>query len=97
LSLLAIATNTGSQAWLFVAPNSGQTPETLTVLIDPAGLTPGVYTGQVTISSGVASATSGGNPAQPLIPSLPAPFSIPVTLTITPPAVPTSTSSGGSK
>ena len=82
LSFLAIATNTGSQAWLFVAPNTAQTPDTLTILINPSGLTPGTYTGQVTISSGVTAATSGGNTGQPSVPSLPAPFSVPVTLTV---------------
>jgi hypothetical protein len=92
LSFLVVATNNGSVPWLFVAPNSAQTPDTLTVLIDPAGLTPGVYTGQLTISSGVPAATLGGN-GNSNVPSLPAPFSVPVTLTVTAP----SSSTGGSK
>jgi hypothetical protein len=81
LNFLATASNNGTRAWLFVAPNNGTTPSALTVLIDPAGLTPGTYSGTVTVSSGVTSGSSTGT-----TPSLPSPFSVPVTLTVRAPS-----------
>lgn len=63
----ASATTTSGGTWLFVGPNSGSTPNNVTVQVAPFGLAPGTYTGQVTITS----------------PSLPAAQTIPVKLTIT--------------
>jgi hypothetical protein len=88
LNFFAVATNSGSTPWLFVAPNTGDTPGTVTVLIDPSYLTVGTYAGTITISPGVpgatgASGTSGASGASGTTGSLPVPFSIPVTLTVT--------------
>jgi hypothetical protein len=91
LNFFAVAANSGSNPWLFVAPNTGDTPSTVTVLIDPTSLAAGIYTGTITISPGVptaagatgASGTSGASGATGTAGSLPVPFSIPVTLTVT--------------
>ncbi|HEY4362016.1 MAG TPA: hypothetical protein VGN17_13650 [Bryobacteraceae bacterium] len=71
LNFTASAANSGTTPWLFVSPNSGQTPTVLTVLIDPANLPPGNYNGSITIGS--MSANSAG---------LPLPIAIPITLTV---------------
>src|SRR5579871_1463664 len=67
----ASAMNNGTTPWLFVAPNSGQTPAVLTVLIDPSGLSSGTYNGSITINS------TQTNPS-----GLPMPITIPVSFTI---------------
>ncbi|MBI3696385.1 MAG: hypothetical protein HY238_16300 [Acidobacteria bacterium] len=41
--------------WLLVGPTSGTTPANLSVAVNPAGLTPGTYTGTVIITSAGAS------------------------------------------
>jgi hypothetical protein len=71
MSFSASAMNNGTIPWLFVAPNSSQTPAVLTVLIDPNGLTAGTYYGSITINS------TQSNPS-----GLPMPITIPVSLTI---------------
>ena len=65
-------TNSGGN-WLFLAVNGTTTPAALSVLVDPAGLTPGAYNGTVTVS--------GFN-------GLSQTLTVPVTLTITAPAAP---------
>ena len=71
MSFSASAMNNGTTPWLFVAPNSGQTPAALTVLIDPTGLSAGTYNGSITINS------TQTNPS-----GLPMAITIPVSLTI---------------
>jgi purple acid phosphatase-like protein/calcineurin-like phosphoesterase family protein len=47
-----------SSSWLSVSPGSGQTPGTITLTADPAGLAPGSYTASVTAAaSGYTSGT----------------------------------------
>jgi hypothetical protein len=64
-----VAFSTGSNTtWLSVVPASGTTPSTLTVAVNAAGLTPGSYSGAVTITGGaglitVAVALTVTNPA----------------------------------
>jgi len=60
------AVTTGG-SWLSVTPGSANTPATLTVSVNPAGLTAGVYSGSIGLSSTQASG----------------PVSIPVTFTVT--------------
>ncbi|MCC6537425.1 MAG: hypothetical protein IT162_07750, partial [Bryobacterales bacterium] len=55
-----------NQAWLAVTPNSGSTPGTVSVSVNPAGLAAGVYNGAITLT--------------PPAPSVA--ISIPVTLTV---------------
>lgn len=50
------ATNPLGLTWLSVAPNTGTTPTNLQVMITPAGLGAGVYTGSVVVSSTTTSA-----------------------------------------
>lgn len=50
-----------------VTPNTGSTPTNISVILFPGGLTPGIYRGSIDITS----------------PGLPAPATIPVTLTVT--------------
>ncbi len=57
--------------WLSVSPSSGSTPSTLVVSASPTGLSPGSYSGKVSVSGGA--------------------LNIPVTLTVTQPALPTIT------
>ncbi len=72
LNLLAgVTTNTGS-GWLTATLNSSTTPSTLTIGASPAGLSAGVYTGSVTVSSGASGTVAAG--ANALV--------IPVTLTV---------------
>ncbi len=51
------ASASGGASWLQVSPPSGSTPATLTVSVNPAGVTAGNYTGTVNINS-TASATT---------------------------------------
>jgi hypothetical protein len=44
-------TITDDATWLIVSPTSGATPDTLSVSIDAAGLSPGTYTGTITATS----------------------------------------------
>ncbi len=53
------STNTGS-GWLTATVNSGSTPSTLTISASPAGLSAGIYTGSVTVSSGNSGTVSNG-------------------------------------
>jgi uncharacterized protein (TIGR03437 family) len=68
LPFTAVATtNPVGLTWLSVAPNSGNTPNNLQVIINPTNLGPGTYTGSITVSS-----TATNVPAQ----------TIPVTLVL---------------
>ncbi|HEY3440912.1 MAG TPA: hypothetical protein VGK29_09180 [Paludibaculum sp.] len=58
--------------WLSVNPANGNAPATLTVSANPAGLPPGIYNGQLLLSS-----SSSANPT----------LTIPVTLTVSPNAI----------
>jgi uncharacterized protein (TIGR03437 family) len=63
-----VATTTADGAnWLSVTPQSGSTPQTLTITVRPSGLAPGSYTGKVVVTS-----TGASN----------SPLSIPVTLSV---------------
>ena len=64
-------TTSDDAAWLSASPASGTAPATITVSVNPAGLTRGTYSGNVRVDSGGAS----GSPA-----------TIPVTLTVSPPS-----------
>jgi uncharacterized protein (TIGR03437 family) len=44
--------NNGPQGWLVVDPTTGATNRSVAVSVNPAGLTPGTYTGVVNITSG---------------------------------------------
>jgi len=60
--------------WLFVTPSgNAQTPQNVSVLITPSGLSPGTYSGTITIGPGTS------NP-----PSLLSNVSIPITLVVNP-------------
>jgi Viral BACON domain len=61
-------TTATSATWLSATPPSGNTPATLSVSVNPSGLTAGTYNGNVTISSAGASNS---------------PKSVPVTLNVT--------------
>jgi len=78
LPFTAVATtNPVGLTWLSVTPNSGNTPNSLQVTINPTNLGPGTYTGSITVSSTatnvpaqtipvtlvVASSTATANPA----------------------------------
>jgi hypothetical protein len=81
LGFQATASNAGPKPWIFVAPNASQTPGSIAVVMDPTGLAVGTYAGTITISSGPTDVISNGlSPTQQ--PSLPAPFTIPVTLVV---------------
>jgi len=70
VTFTAIATSGG---WLTVGPGTGTTPQNLLVSIVPGGLAPGVYGGQILISSSsFPSALANGQ------------FVLPVTLTVNP-------------
>ncbi|MEJ2697351.1 MAG: S8 family serine peptidase [Candidatus Sulfobium sp.] len=66
----------GGSSWLLPAPGSGTGTTDVSVDIDPTGLTPGTYNGQLTISATDASAN----------PALDSPANIPVTLKVLDPA-----------
>jgi len=72
----AVAVDGATNPWLFVAPNLGTTPQSLTVLIDPIGITAGTYTGIIRIGPGVSSASDVSSAGIPI------PISIPITLTV---------------
>ena len=44
-----------SQSWITLNPPNGSTPASLTVGVNPSGLSPGTYSGSVTVTSGGAS------------------------------------------
>lgn len=69
VTFTAIASGGG---WLTVGPGTGTTPQNLVVSIIPGGLAPGVYGGQILISSPSLSALPNGQ------------FALPVTLTVNP-------------
>lgn len=50
ISFAVTATTAGSN-WLTITPNTGITPQTLTLTVDPNGLAPGTYEGTVSVSS----------------------------------------------
>ena len=77
-SATASTTNPAFASWLSVSGGAGSSPATITVTLDPSALSPGVYTGAVTISS-----TSSNVAAQ----------TIPVVLTVTSGPVTASSSS----
>lgn len=54
-SFSASASTTSGGNWLSVAPSGGNTPQTLSVSVDPSGLGPGSYSGSVTVTSAEAS------------------------------------------
>jgi uncharacterized protein (TIGR03437 family) len=58
LPLTAVVTST-PVGWLTVTPDSGHAPFAMTVTVNPTSLTPGSYTGTITINT----VPSGGNPA----------------------------------
>ncbi len=51
LNSAASYTIVSSAAWLSASPLAGTTPQTLTVTVDPAGLTSGTYNGMLTVSA----------------------------------------------
>jgi glucose/arabinose dehydrogenase len=67
---LSFATSDNA-SWLAATPATGTAPESVSVSVNPAGLTRGTYTGSVRIDAAGATGT---------------PATIPVTLTVTPPA-----------
>jgi glucose/arabinose dehydrogenase len=64
-------TTSDDAAWLSASPASGTAPASVTVSVNPAGLTRGTYSGSVRVEA----AGAGGSPA-----------TIPVTLTVSPPS-----------
>lgn len=50
-------TATSNANWLSVTPETGMTPASLSLAVNPAGMTPGRYTGQVNVTSGGSSVT----------------------------------------
>jgi len=54
----ASATTNSGGSWLSVSPTSGNTPGTLTVSVNPAGLAAGTYTGSIMVSSTQAPGSS---------------------------------------
>jgi glucose/arabinose dehydrogenase len=64
-------TTVDDAAWLSASPASGTAPATVTVSVNPSGLTRGTYSGNVRVDGGGAN----GSPA-----------TIPVTLTVSPPS-----------
>jgi uncharacterized protein (TIGR03437 family) len=64
LSYTAVAANTGSINWLSVTPASGTTNSSLSVTVDGSKLTPGLYSGQITVTaSGPNGTPIAGSPA----------------------------------
>jgi uncharacterized protein (TIGR03437 family) len=51
LAFTAVATMTTGTGWLTVSPTAGTTPTNISVTINPTGLTPATYQGNVTISA----------------------------------------------
>ena len=54
-SSLEVASSTSGGSWLSASPSAGATPETIVVSVNPASLTPGIYSGSVAVASGGAS------------------------------------------
>lgn len=77
VSFSPFASTNNSGNWLSVSPSTATTPASLSVSVNPSGLTPGTYTGQITISV-------PGVIGSPLI--------TPVQLVVTPPSAPAITS-----
>jgi uncharacterized protein (TIGR03437 family) len=75
-------TESGSN-WLLVGPQSGSTPNSLTVYVNPVLLSAGVYTGTIRVTATTAGGAAVGN----------SPLVIPVTLTMTQGALAVSPSS----
>src|SRR5262249_25859578 len=50
ITFTALASTTTGANWLFVSPNSGTTPATLTVQVNSAGLTNGTYNGSINVT-----------------------------------------------
>ena len=69
VAFTAVASSDGN--WLSVSPSSGSTPSILEVSVSPTGLSPGSYSGNVSVNEGA--------------------LYMPVTLTVTQPALPTIT------
>ncbi len=67
LSYTAATTTTAGGSWLLVTPTSGTTPSSLSVSVNPSGLTSGTYNGTVRISSSTQGTSA---------------FDVPVTLTV---------------
>jgi uncharacterized protein (TIGR03437 family) len=67
LAFSAGTTTSDGSSWLAVSPLSGTTPQALTIAVNPAGLSPGSYSGAVAVSA---------------IGAINSPLSIPITLTI---------------
>jgi uncharacterized protein (TIGR03437 family) len=53
IAFSAAASVTSGSGWLAVSPNSGNTSSTLSVTVNLSGLSPGSYTGNITVNSGV--------------------------------------------
>ncbi|MEO8661725.1 MAG: IPT/TIG domain-containing protein [Bryobacteraceae bacterium] len=71
-SPVALSVTSAGGAWLSASPDTGRTPLTVKVSVNPTGLPLGAYTGSVTITPGSVGMT---------------PFTVPVTLTLkAPPA-----------
>jgi hypothetical protein len=56
---ITVAVASSPQGWLTVTPDSGHSPLAMTVTVNPTSLTPGSYTGTITINTSPA----GSNPA----------------------------------
>jgi uncharacterized protein (TIGR03437 family) len=54
-----ITVSSNPQGWLTVTPDTGRSPLTLTVTVNPTSLTPGSYTGNISINT----VPAGSNPA----------------------------------
>jgi uncharacterized protein (TIGR03437 family) len=59
LTFTAAASTTSGGNWLSVTPTSGNVNNTLTISVNPAGLSPGTYNGTITITP-----SGAGNPPQ---------------------------------
>jgi uncharacterized protein (TIGR03437 family) len=80
----ASATMTNGANWLFVTPNSGTTPGTLSVTVSPGSLSPGTYNGQIVLTPAF-----GGAISVPVALTVTAPVMLvaaPTTLLLTPQA-----------
>jgi uncharacterized protein (TIGR03437 family) len=56
---MKVTTSSTPQGWLTVTPDTGRSPLALTVTVNPTSLTPGSYTGTITINT----VPAGSNPA----------------------------------
>ncbi len=71
--LAASATTTSGGSWLKVSQSATQTPATLSISVNPSGLNPGTYSGQINVAPKAGAAASA----------------IPVSLTVSAPQTPT--------